>query len=76
MRDHFKFKIYHKSLKKSFFVTSIDYKNNIVCYENGDKTLEVSFENIIMLMPTGIYDSKNNEIYEIFRWLCSGPWLD
>ena len=51
MRDHFKFKIYHKSLKKSFFVTSIDYKNNIVCYENGDKTLEVSFENIIMLMP-------------------------
>lgn len=64
MRDHFKFKIYHKSLKKSFFVTSIDYKNNIVCYENGDKTLEVSFENIIMLMPTGIYDSKNNEIYE------------
>ena len=64
MRDHFKFKIYHKSLKKSFFVTSIDYKNNIVCYENGDKTLEVSFGNIIMLMPTGIYDSKNNEIYE------------
>ena len=35
MIDHFKFKIYHKSLKKSFFVTSIDYKNNIVCYENG-----------------------------------------
>ena len=76
MRDHFKFKIYHKSLKKSFFVTSIDYKNNIVCYENGDKTLEVSFENIIMLMRTGIYDSKNNEIYEIFRWLCSGSCLD
>lgn len=64
MRNHFKFKIFHKTLKKSFFVTSIDYKNNIVEYENEGRSLETTFDNIIMLMPTGVYDSKNNEIYE------------
>lgn len=64
MRDSFKFKIFNKSLKKSFFVTSIDYQNNIVSYENEGKYATTTFENIIMLMPTGIFDSKNNEIYE------------
>lgn len=66
MEKSLKFKIYNKVLNKCFKVTRIDYMDEIFYYFDRDKNDEdiVSFDNSILLMPTGIYDSLGREIFE------------
>ena len=66
MNSELKFRIYNKLLKKCFKVTRIDYIEKCVYYINKDTEDEdiVSFEDCILLMPTGIYDSNRHEIFE------------
>jgi uncharacterized phage protein (TIGR01671 family) len=61
-----RFKIYNKVLNKCFKVTRIDYMDEVVYYYDRDKNDEeiVSFEDSILLMPTGICDSSGREIFE------------
>ena len=66
MENKLRFKIYNKVLSKCFKVTRIDYIDNIIYYFDKDKNDEdtVSFNDSILLMPTGIYDSSGREIFE------------
>ena len=66
MEKNLKFKIYNKVLNKCFKVTRIDYIDEIVYYFDRDKNDEgiVSFEDSVLLMPTGICDSLGREIFE------------
>ena len=61
-----KFKIYNKLLNKCFKVTRIDYMDEVVYYFDRDKNDEdiVSFDDAVLLMPTGICDSSGREIFE------------
>ena len=66
MEQELRFKIYNKVLNKCFKVTRIDYMDEVVYYYDRDKNDEeiVSFEDSILLMPTGICDSSGREIFE------------
>ena len=66
MEKEFKFKIYNKILNKCFKVTRIDYMDKVVYYFDKSKNDEdiVSFDDSVLLMPTGIYDSSGREIFE------------
>lgn len=66
MEKNLKFKIYNKVLNKCFKVTRIDYMEKIVYYFDRDKNDEdiVSFDDSVLLMPTGICDSSGREIFE------------
>ena len=66
MEKSLKFKIYNKVLNKFFKVTRLDYMDEIVYYFDRDKNDEdiVSFDDSVLLMPTGIYDSLGREIFE------------
>ena len=66
MEKEFKFKIYNKILNKCFKVTRIDYMDEVVYYFDRSKNDEdiVSFDDSVLLMPTGIYDSSGREIFE------------
>ena len=66
VEKNLKFKIYNKVLNKCFKVTRIDYIDEIVYYFDRDKNDEdiVSFEDSVLLMPTGICDSLGREIFE------------
>ena len=64
MHDELKFKIYNKISKKCFKVTRIDYIEKQVYYQDKDEEETISFNDFQLLMPTGIYDSSNREIYE------------
>ncbi|MCI9071164.1 YopX family protein [Clostridium sp.] len=66
MEKELRFKIYNKVLNKCFKVTRIDYMDEVVYYYDRDKNDEeiVSFEDSILLMPTGICDSSGREIFE------------
>ena len=61
-----KFKIYNKLLNKCFKVTRIDYMDEVIYYFDREKDDEdiVSFQDSVLLMPTGIYDSSGREIFE------------
>ena len=61
-----KFKIYNKVLNKCFKVTRIDYMDEVIYYfdrEINDEDI-VSFNDSVLLMPTGIYDCSGREIFE------------
>lgn len=66
MENKLKFKVYNKNLNKCFKVTRLDYMDDTIYYFDKDKNDEdiVSFNDSILLMPTGIYDSCNREIFE------------
>ena len=66
MEKELRFKIYNRVLNKCFKVTRIDYMDEVVYYYDRDKNDEeiVSFEDSILLMPTGICDSSGREIFE------------
>ena len=66
VEKEFKFKIYNKILNKCFKVTRIDYMDEVVYYFDRSKNDEdiVSFDDSVLLMPTGIYDSSGREIFE------------
>ena len=66
MENKLKFKVYNKNLNKCFKVTRLDYMDDSIYYFDKDKNDEdiVSFNDSILLMPTGIYDSCNREIFE------------
>ena len=66
VEKEFKFKIYNKILNKCFKVTRIDYMDKVVYYFDKSKNDEdiVSFDDSVLLMPTGIYDSSGREIFE------------
>ena len=66
VEKEFKFKIYNKILNKCFKVTRIDYMDKVVYYFDKSKNDEdiVSFDDSVLLMPTGIYDSSGREILE------------
>lgn len=66
MEKELRFKIYNKVINKCFKVTRIDYMDEVVYYYDRDKNDEeiVSFEDSILLMPTGICDSSGREIFE------------
>ena len=64
MHDELKFKIYNKISKKCFKVTRIDYIEKQVYYYDKDEEETISFNDCQLLMPTGIYDSSNREIYQ------------
>lgn len=66
MEKNLKFKIYNKVLNKCFKVTRIDYMDEVVYYFDRDKNDEdiVSFDDSVLLMPTGICDSLGREIFE------------
>lgn len=64
MRNDFKFKIFDMYLKKSFFVSKIDFLNNEVYYITDEKMLKTNFDDAIILFPTGISDCHNRPIYE------------
>lgn len=66
MEKEFKFKIYNKVLNKCFKVTRIDYIDEIIYYFDKEKNDEdiVSFNDSVLLMPTGIYDASGREIFE------------
>ena len=66
MEKNLKFKIYNKVLNKCFKVTRIDYMDEVVYYFDRDKNDEdiVSFDDAVLLMPTGICDSSGREIFE------------
>lgn len=61
-----KFKIYNKVLNKCFKVTRIDYMDEVIYYFDREKNDEdiVSFNDSVLLMPTGIYDCSGREIFE------------
>ena len=61
-----KFKIYNKVLNKCFKVTRIDYMDEVIYYFDRVKNDEdiVSFNDSVLLMPTGIYDCSGREIFE------------
>ena len=61
-----KFKIYNKLLNKCFKVTRIDYMDEVIYYFDREKNDEdiVSFNDSVLLMPTGIYDCSGREIFE------------
>ena len=50
--------------QKCFKVTRIDYIEKQVYYYDKDEEETISFNDCQLLMPTGIYDSSNREIYE------------
>ena len=60
------FKIYNKILNKCFSVTRIDYIDKQIYYLNKDKNEEaiVSFDDSILLLPTGIHDASGREIFQ------------
>ena len=66
MEKNLKFKIYNKVLNKCFKVTRIDYIDEIIYYFDKEKNDEdiVSFNDSVLLMPTGIYDASGREIFE------------
>ena len=66
VEKNLKFKIYNKVLNKCFKVTRIDYMDEVVYYFDRDKNDEdiVSFDDSVLLMPTGICDSLGREIFE------------
>ena len=66
MEKELKFKIYNKLLNKCFKVTRIDYMDEVIYYFDREKDDEdiVSFQDSVLLMPTGIYDSSGREIFE------------
>ena len=66
MEKEFKFKIYNKVLNKCFKVTRIDYIDEVIYYFDKEKNDEdiVSFNDSVLLMPTGIYDASGREIFE------------
>ena len=66
VEKNLKFKIYNKVLNKCFKVTRIDYMDEVVYYFDRDKNDEdiVSFDDAVLLMPTGICDSSGREIFE------------
>ena len=66
MEKELKFKIYNKVLNKCFKVTRIDYIDEIIYYFDKEKNDEdiVSFNDSVLLMPTGIYDASGREIFE------------
>lgn len=66
MENRLKFKIYNKNSNKCFKVTRIDYIDDIIYYFDKDKNDEdiVSFDDSLLLMPTGIYDCCGREIFE------------
>ena len=66
MEKELKFKIYNKLLNKCFKVTRIDYIDEIIYYFDKEKNDEdiVSFNDSVLLMPTGIYDASGREIFE------------
>ncbi len=66
MEKKFKFKIYNKLSNKCFKVTRIDYMDEIIYYFDREKNDEdiISFDDAVLLMPTGIYDSSDREIFE------------
>lgn len=66
MEKELKFKIYNKVLNKCFKVTRIDYIDEVVYYFDKEKNDEdiVSFNDSVLLMPTGIYDASGREIFE------------
>lgn len=66
VENNFKLKIYNKICNKNFKVTRLDYVDMIVYYydkEKGDEDT-ISFNDCILLMPTGIYDVSGQEIFE------------
>lgn len=66
MEKELKFKIYNKVLNKCFKVTRIDYMDEVIYYFDREKNDEdiVSFNDSVLLMPTGIYDCSGREIFE------------
>lgn len=66
MEKELKFKIYNKVLNKCFKVTRMDYIDEIIYYFDKEKNDEdiVSFNDSVLLMPTGIYDASGREIFE------------
>lgn len=66
MEKELKFKIYNKVLNKCFKVNRIDYIDEIIYYFDKEKNDEdiVSFNDSVLLMPTGIYDASGREIFE------------
>lgn len=66
MEKELKFKIYNKVLNKCFKVTRIDYIDEVIYYFDKEKNDEdiVSFNDSVLLMPTGIYDASGREIFE------------
>ena len=66
MEKELKFKISNKVLNKCFKVTRIDYIDEIIYYFDKEKNDEdiVSFNDSVLLMPTGIYDASGREIFE------------
>lgn len=66
MNKIFTFKIYNKVLNKCFKVTRIDYMDEVIYYFDREKNDEdiVSFNDSVLLMPTGIYDCSGREIFE------------
>ena len=66
MEKELKFKIYNKVLNKCFKVTRIDYIDEVIYYFHKEKNDEdiVSFNDSVLLMPTGIYDASGREIFE------------
>ena len=66
MEKELKFKIYNKVLNKCFKVTRIDYIDEVIYYFDKEKNDEdiVSFNDSVLLMPTGIYDASGREICE------------
>ena len=66
MEKELKFKIYNKVLNKCFKVTRIDYIDEVIYYFDKEKNDEdiISFNDSVLLMPTGIYDASGREIFE------------
>lgn len=66
MEKELKFKIYNKVLNKCFKVTRLDYIDEVIYYFDKEKNDEdiVSFNDSVLLMPTGIYDASGREIFE------------
>ena len=66
VEKNLKFKIYNKVLNKCFKVTRIDYIDEVIYYFDKEKNDEdiVSFNDSVLLMPTGIYDASGREIFE------------
>lgn len=62
----FKFKVFNKACNKTFKVTRIDFLDEQIYYLNKELNDEdiISFEDSILLMPTGIYDCTGREIFQ------------
>ena len=64
MDNDFRLKIFDEAVRKSFYLSKIDYLSNEVHYENDGHEVIVSLNDAVILLPTGINDSNNRQIYE------------